>query len=189
MFLAHLPTASAQSQADSATVLFEVAQEQLRSLSGDETVFLDPRPELRKTALALRVFQKFEDAGFRYYDSPGVPGPNVGLLSPGRIWESPRSTEVSVVIVKFGSRTGFLNTYSYHHLFKANCGEGGCTLGEKIGSMHGDGHTAARCWDDFFARSEEGRKECRARRSCRSRPRFRYNQRLLQSVHASGHPL
>ena len=165
-WIALLPTAEvteAQSTADSVRVQVEAALALLHEGDRPRTIWLNPRPDLRTGVLDSLTFKALSESGFRVYEEPGIPGIGVGLLSSGTFRSSERGSELVMRITYFGSRDIRLNTYFYRFIFPLRCDDEGCVLGEQLESVHGDGHTSGDCWDDFFIRSAEERKECYGR--------------------------
>lgn len=153
-------TANAQSRADSVRLLVQAALVAVDSMAPAMTILLDPRPEFREDPLSILVFDALSGSGYEEYKEPGIPPRDVWLLSPGGFWGGKEGTQASARFRAFGRREGRLNSYSYSMTFRVECHEGACVLGHWLSQEHGDGHLSSECWEDFFSRTDEGRKEC-----------------------------
>ena len=152
--------ANGQSKADSVELLVQAALVAVDSMASAVTIFLDPRPELRRDSLRILAFEALKGVGYEDYGEPGIPPRDVWLISPGTIREWNDSIRVSARFRAFGSIGYHLNSYSYAMTFHVEDDEGGFVLGHWLSREHGDGHVSAKCWEDFYARTAEERKAC-----------------------------
>ena len=163
--LAPVKGVQAQETADSVRVQVEAAVALLHGDRSPRTLWLDPRPELLASALDSLTFEALHRSGFQVYREPGIPTSGVGLLSSGAFRSGEDGSELWMRVTYFGSRTTFLNVYSYRYIFQVTCTGKGCVLGEELTPFHGDGHVSDDCWDDYFGRTAEERRDCRKARS------------------------
>jgi hypothetical protein len=141
-------------------VQIQAAREALRTGGSGWEVFLDPRPELREDSVISLAYDRFVSEGFPVYDRPGIPGFDVRLLQFGGAREYPSRIQVSATLEGFLSRDSFLNRKGDIHIFRVDCDEKGCALGDLFVRLHADGSVSPECWADYFARSEEERRGC-----------------------------
>ncbi len=152
--------ANAQSQADSVAILLQAAHAVVNEIAPESTVYLDPRPEYQVRHLTVLAFEALQDAGFEYFREPGIPVSGVALLSPGGIREGDDGLETYATIWSFTRSEGMLNNASWSVRYRVDCDEGSCDLGSSLTVAHSDGWINPECWDDYFARSLEGRGAC-----------------------------
>lgn len=153
-------TANAQSTADSVGILVQAAQVAANRFASGATVLLDPRPELRADSLAILAFEALQRSGLEVYAAPGIPSGDVWLLSVGTMSGSEQDSGATAILSNFRRRQGFLNFSTNVFIFHVDCMDSGCVLGDSWSGPHGDGHIRAECWEDYFARSPEGRHGC-----------------------------
>jgi hypothetical protein len=141
-------------------ILLQAANAVVKEIAPESTVYLDPRPEFQVRHLTVLAFEALQDAGFEYYREPGIPVSGVALLSPGGIRERDDGVETAATIWSFRRSEGMLNNASWSVRYRVECDEGGCTLGSSLTLAHSDGWINPECWEDYFARSLEGRRAC-----------------------------
>jgi hypothetical protein len=141
-------------------ILLQAAHAVVNEIAPESTVYLDPRPEFQVRHLTALTFEALQDAGFEYFREPGIPVSGVALLSPGEIKQGDDGIETSATIWSFTRSEGMLNNASWSVRYRVKCNEEGCDLRSSLTVAHSDGWINPECWEDYFARSFEGRGAC-----------------------------